>query len=165
MRAHEFLGSHTKSYNDLNELAPNDPSDNGDDNDDGSMQAEFTVFIKGRPVTGTVVVYPGETTDVEYYLNNKVYSKNNMQNVDNLDDFIENAAGYIQEIAQLKGDGHHFVEPGQLNELMFMGMSPCTKDCSGHRAGYKWSKARGGVSTASWSNSFNKGAEIAKAGY
>jgi hypothetical protein len=53
----------------------------------------------------------------------------------------------------------------QLDELTFMGMSPCTKDCSGHRAGYKWSKARGGVSTASWSDSFNKGAEIAKAGY
>ena len=47
----------------------------------------------------------------------------------------------------------------------FMGMSPCTKDCSGHRAGYRWSKARGGVSTASQSNSFNKGAEIARAGY
>lgn len=53
----------------------------------------------------------------------------------------------------------------QLRELMFMGLSPCTKDCSGHRAGYQWSKARGGVSTASWSDSFNRGAEIAKAGY
>jgi hypothetical protein len=53
----------------------------------------------------------------------------------------------------------------KLKELTFMGMSPCTKDCSGHRAGYRWSKARGGVSPASWSNSFNKGAEIAKAGY
>lgn len=53
----------------------------------------------------------------------------------------------------------------QLDELMFMGMSPCKTDCSGHRAGYKWSKDRGGVSTASWSDSFNRGAEIAKAGY
>lgn len=53
----------------------------------------------------------------------------------------------------------------QLDELMFMGMSPCTKDCSGHEAGYKWSKDHGGVSTASWSDSFNRGAEIAKAGY
>jgi len=57
------------------------------------------------------------------------------------------------------------LEEEQLDELTFMGMSPCTKDCSGHRAGYKWSKARGGISTASQSNSFNKGAEIAKAGY
>jgi hypothetical protein len=39
----------------------------------------------------------------------------------------------------------------KLKELTFMGMSPCTKDCSGHRAGYQWSKARGGVSTASQS--------------
>ena len=53
----------------------------------------------------------------------------------------------------------------QLDELDFMGMSPCTKDCSGHQAGYAWSKARGGVSTASPSDSFNRGAEIAKAGY
>ena len=58
-----------------------------------------------------------------------------------------------------------YLEEEQLDELTFMGMSPCTKDCSGHRAGYKWSKARGGVSTASQSNSFNKGAEIARAGY
>ena len=53
----------------------------------------------------------------------------------------------------------------QLDELDFMGISPCTKDCSGHQAGYQWSKARGGVSTASQSDSFNRGAEIAKAGY
>lgn len=53
----------------------------------------------------------------------------------------------------------------QLRELTFMGMSQCTKDCSGHRAGYAWSKARGGASAASWSPSFNKGAEIASLGY
>lgn len=53
----------------------------------------------------------------------------------------------------------------QLDELMFMGMSPCKTDCSGHRAGYKWSQDHGKVSTASWSDSFNRGAEIAKAGY
>jgi hypothetical protein len=53
----------------------------------------------------------------------------------------------------------------QLNELDFMGMSRCTKDCSGHEAGYAWSKARGGTHAASWSPSFNRGAEIAAAGY
>jgi len=53
----------------------------------------------------------------------------------------------------------------QLRELTFMGMSQCTKDCSGHEAGYAWSKARGGASAASWSPSFNKGAEIASLGY
>lgn len=53
----------------------------------------------------------------------------------------------------------------QLRELTFMGMSQCTKDCSGHQAGYNWSKARGGTHAASWSPSFNKGAEIAALGY
>lgn len=51
----------------------------------------------------------------------------------------------------------------ELNELTFKG-SPCTKDCSGHRAGYEWSQRRGGVQSASWSRSFNNGAAIAAAG-
>lgn len=45
----------------------------------------------------------------------------------------------------------------RLNELTFMG-SPCTKDCSGHRAGYAWSKRKGGKVPTSWSKSFNNGA-------
>lgn len=57
-----------------------------------------------------------------------------------------------------------FLEPTQqLDELSFLG-SPCTKDCSGHRAGYKWSKDRGLVHAASWSDSFNRGAALAVAG-
>jgi hypothetical protein len=56
------------------------------------------------------------------------------------------------------------VKEQQLDELQFLG-SECTKDCSGHRAGYNWSKARGGVDGMSpWSPSFNKGAALAKAG-
>lgn len=46
-----------------------------------------------------------------------------------------------------------------LSERKFMG-SPCTKDCSGHKAGYAWSRARGGKRAASWSPSFNKGAAL-----
>ena len=61
--------------------------------------------------------------------------------------------------------GYRLGEEQQLDELDFMGMSQCTKDCSGHRAGYAWSKQRGGAHAASWSPSFNKGAEIAAAGY
>jgi hypothetical protein len=86
-------------------------------------------------------------------------------------EFVTEAASAAQQAAiaiNMKKHGRKprsELEEEQLDELMFMGMSPCTKDCSGHRAGYKWSKARGGVSTASWSNSFNKGAEIARAGY
>lgn len=56
------------------------------------------------------------------------------------------------------------VREEQLDELQFLG-SECTKDCSGHRAGYNWSKAQGGVDGMSpWSPSFNKGAALAKAG-
>jgi pyrimidine deaminase RibD-like protein len=50
-----------------------------------------------------------------------------------------------------------------LNELSFLG-SPCTKDCSGHRAGYAWSKARSGQPAKSWSQSFNNGADLFRAG-
>jgi pyrimidine deaminase RibD-like protein len=52
----------------------------------------------------------------------------------------------------------------ELNELSFLG-SPCTRDCSGHRAGYYWSQARGGAKVPnSWSQSFNNGAALHKAG-
>lgn len=49
-----------------------------------------------------------------------------------------------------------------LRELQFLG-SQCTKDCSGHRAGYEWYK-RNGRTAQSWSPSFNKGANLAAAG-
>lgn len=52
----------------------------------------------------------------------------------------------------------------QLEELSFLG-SPCTKDCSGHRAGYYWSQARAGSKVPnSWSQSFNNGAALQRAG-
>ena len=47
-----------------------------------------------------------------------------------------------------------------LSELTFMG-SPCTKDCSGHKAGYEWGIKRRGKIANSWSNSFNNGTTIA----
>jgi hypothetical protein len=49
-----------------------------------------------------------------------------------------------------------------LNELSFLG-SQCTKDCSGHRAGYNWYKQKG-RDPLSHSQSFNNGAGLAKAG-
>ena len=55
------------------------------------------------------------------------------------------------------------VEEEQLDELSFLG-SPCTKDCSGHRAGYYWSAARGNKTANSWSQSFNNGAGLRAAG-
>ena len=53
-----------------------------------------------------------------------------------------------------------FLSEDEISELEFMG-STCTKDCSGHRAGYKWSMDRGGRQPSSNSASFNKGAAIA----
>jgi pyrimidine deaminase RibD-like protein len=52
----------------------------------------------------------------------------------------------------------------KLDELSFLG-SPCTKDCSGHRAGYEWSKSKGGAAgTSPFSPSFNNGANLFVAG-
>lgn len=48
-----------------------------------------------------------------------------------------------------------------LSELTFNG-SQCTKDCSGHRAGYAWAmRNRGQRPSNSRSSSFNKGTKIA----
>lgn len=48
----------------------------------------------------------------------------------------------------------------ELNELSFLG-SPCTKDCSGHRAGYAWSQGKGGqVAQSPFSPSFNNGSQL-----
>lgn len=46
--------------------------------------------------------------------------------------------------------------------LTFMG-SPCTKDCSGHKAGYKWSLDHNGAGAQTPSQSFNNGTTIAQA--
>ena len=59
--------------------------------------------------------------------------------------------------------GQQGVAEEQLDELSFLG-SQCTKDCSGHRAGYEWSKRKGLRQANSWSPSFNKGAGLAVAG-
>jgi hypothetical protein len=71
----------------------------------------------------------------------------------------------IQAVQQKAGDAGESWEPmiTPLDELSFLG-SPCTKDCSGHRAGYAWSKARGNRSALSHSNSFNNGARLAAQG-
>ena len=52
------------------------------------------------------------------------------------------------------------VKEEQLDELSFLG-SQCTKDCSGHRAGYEWSQRKGGrVAQSPFSPSFNKGSQL-----
>ena len=79
----------------------------------------------------------------------------------------EEGGAFVIEIGDENGDsyiGWSADDLSQLNELTFMG-SQCTKDCSGHRAGYNWSVSKGRKSAASWSNSFNKGAELAATGH
>ena len=49
-----------------------------------------------------------------------------------------------------------------ISELTFKG-SPCTKDCSGHMAGYKWGELHPGVIADGPSTSFNNGTKIAAA--
>jgi hypothetical protein len=51
----------------------------------------------------------------------------------------------------------------QLDEILMFRGSPCTVDCSGHRAGYEW-WFRKRKTPNSWSPSFNKGAALAAAG-
>jgi hypothetical protein len=48
-----------------------------------------------------------------------------------------------------------------LVELNFQG-SPCTKDCSGHTAGYSWSMKHANKNCDSKNASFNAGCNIAK---
>ena len=69
----------------------------------------------------------------------------------------------IHELCHMFANTFLDYEAQQLDELSFLG-SPCTKDCSGHRAGYRWSKDRGNIPAASWSQSFNNGAALAAAG-
>jgi len=80
----------------------------------------------------------------------------------NLGDFPSKAAAqkHEREVEYFK----HANEEEQLDELTFKG-SPCTKDCSGHRAGYEWSRRKGGQDAASWSRSFNNGAALFKNGF
>lgn len=46
-----------------------------------------------------------------------------------------------------------------INELTFGG-SRCTKDCSGHKAGYRWALRKNANSANSKSPSFNAGVKI-----
>ena len=51
----------------------------------------------------------------------------------------------------------------ELEEQLYFKGSPCTIDCSGHRAGYEWYQRKRRTPN-SWSPSFNNGAAIAAAG-
>ena len=68
----------------------------------------------------------------------------------------------IKELCKAFADT--FLGDQQLDELSFLG-SPCTKGCSGHRAGYDWSARKGNITGNSpYSPSFNNGANLRAAG-
>ena len=59
--------------------------------------------------------------------------------------------------------GRKKTDEEQLDELTFKG-SECTKDCSGHRAGYAWQQQWPTRVPNSRSPSFNNGAALQRAG-
>lgn len=78
----------------------------------------------------------------------------------------EEGGAFVVQIGDDIGDsyiGWSAEDLEQLNELSFKG-SQCTKDCSGHMAGYEWSIRKAGKVPNSYSPSFNKGAAIQRAG-
>ena len=92
---------------------------------------------------------------------------------DNVLDSLSNNGHIVDDDGYwyVTGEGEQYLQQSmkqgvadqQLDELSFLG-SECTKDCSGHRAGYDWSKRKGLRQANSWSPSFNKGAGLAVAG-
>lgn len=116
----------------------------------GNIPDGTLVALQGRDQANSVNVYHSpEDIEKQYPLDSVLYA-GSMRLEDPETDYTRHM------VIGVKG------RP-QLDELTFLG-SPCTKDCSGHRAGYAWSKARGGIQSASWSRSFNNGAALAAAG-
>lgn len=86
------------------------------------------------------------------------------------EDFQRQLEQYILERIQERQLGPEAMEwicerlgESSLKEQLYFKGSPCTVDCSGHRAGYEWwfRKRR---APNSWSQSFNNGANLAAAG-
>ena len=97
--------------------------------------------------TGVALVYAGyeDPTQHESQAKFKVEVSNNPK---------------IHELCHVFASTFMDKEAEQLDELSFLG-SPCTKDCSGHRAGYAWSQSKGGrVAQSPFSPSFNNGSQL-----
>lgn len=116
--------------------------------------------------TDILVVVPDDLVGDQYLAVVRILQKL-ASHFDNYDIQPTKSATNIHRIAQEEGrllwSSKQGVAEEQLDELSFLG-SECTKDCSGHRAGYEWSKRRGLRQANSWSPSFNKGAGLAVAG-
>lgn len=171
MRAHEFISEkwsekYKRSINcarprgfsqrahcagrKLKEFAPSQPRD--DDNNDDIPDP---VFVLANRWWNAAEKQP----QIESVLNSMGWS---IHQVESEDDAVQlqhrDGTTYFISADDFDPD----LNEQQLDELTFKG-SPCTVDCSGHRAGYEWwfRKRR---TPNSWSQSFNNGAALAAAG-
>jgi hypothetical protein len=133
----------------VKEFAPSPERDNNDDVPD-------PIFVLANRWWNATDLQP----QIEHVLNSLGWS---IHQVESEDDAVQ---------LQHRDGTTHFISADefdpdlheqQLDELMFKG-SQCTKDCSGHRAGYEWSARKGNRTANSWSQSFNNGAAIRNAG-
>ena len=142
--------------------------------DDVHNQAEVTDNVQGKGYGKALLLKAIEVANdhgLGFQEDSQSLSRAQSRVYDSLYDagWIVDADGYWfltpegeQELARLSTMQQGVAEE-QLDELSFLG-SECTKDCSGHRAGYDWSKRKGLRQANSWSPSFNKGAGLAVAG-
>lgn len=142
--------------------------------DDVHNQAEVTDNVQGKGYGKALLLKAIEVANdhgLGFQEDSQSLSRAQSRVYDSLYDagWIVDADGYWfltpegeQELARLSTMQQGVAEE-QLDELNFLG-SECTKDCSGHRAGYAWSKRKGLQQANSWSPSFNKGAALAVAG-
>lgn len=144
-----------KKNEDLNEFAPG----SGDDGDDGDDRDPEQVLFRLAQMWYTA---PDTATEqrAEQALARLGWEIGGIES--------EEGGAFVVEIGDDLGDSYigwsaEELESQQLDELQFKG-SECTKDCSGHMAGYEWSIRKAGKVPNSYSPSFNKGAAIQRAG-
>jgi len=77
-------------------------------------------------------------------------------------DYDPQAQDYMTRLT-IDNDHSIKITEQQIDEILMFKGSPCTIDCSGHRAGYEWYRRKKKIPN-SWSQSFNNGANIAAAG-
>ena len=129
----------------------------------GHVDPECTVVTTLSPCCNPMQERQGESCEdlLDEFGITKVYCGYQDPTQESNHDYTVTKNPKIQELCQAFADT--FLEPDQLDELSFLG-SPCTKDCSGHRAGYEWSRQKGGRVPNSWSQSFNNGAQLQRDG-
>jgi len=130
----------------------------------GSFRVLAFLTPNTNPV-GTLVVYPNANGQWigEHMVVSEKYQRLGIGTA--MWNFAEKIVGGPVTTVNLTADGKKFQKARaktkqELDELSFLG-SPCTKDCSGHRAGYAWSQSKGGrVAQSPFSPSFNNGSQL-----